>query len=146
MLIALAQRPGLSARQLGVRAGLSSTSGSFNTYLSTGRSNGWLAGGRDRMEATEEGIAAIGSYDPLPEGKALLEYWLRELGQGGTGRILKSLSDIHPNLMTKQELGEATGLSDKSGSFNTYLSKLRTLELIEGSNLVKASDEFFPIK
>jgi len=143
MLIALAQRPGLSARQLGVRAGLSSTSGSFNTYLSKGRTMGWLNGDRNHMEATPDGIAAIGSYEPLPEGMALLEYWLRDLGQGGSGRILKALADVHPNYLTKEELGAATELSEKSGSFNTYLSKLRTLELIEGSNPLKASDEFF---
>jgi len=70
MLIALAQRPGLSARQLGVRAGLSSTSGSFNTYLSKGRSNGWLIGDRNQMEITAEGAAVISGYKPLPEGVA----------------------------------------------------------------------------
>lgn len=38
MMIALAQRPqGLSARQLGVRAGLSSKSGTFTTYLARAR-------------------------------------------------------------------------------------------------------------
>lgn len=34
MMVALAQRPGLNRRQLGVRAGLSSSSGTFQTYLS----------------------------------------------------------------------------------------------------------------
>jgi uncharacterized protein len=143
MLIALAQRPGLSARQLGVRAGLSSRSGSFNTYLSKGRSCGWLIGDRNRMEATTEGIEAIGGYEPLPEGQELLQHWLNELGNGGSGRILKALADVHPHSLTKEELGAATALSENSGSFNTYLSKLRTLELIEGSNPLKASDEFF---
>jgi len=143
MLIALAQRPGLSARQLGVRAGLSSTSGSFNTYLSKGRSCGWLVGDRNRMDVTPEGIASVGNYDPLPEGQELLAYWLQELGGSGAARILRALSDVHPNYMTKEELGAATELSSNSGSFNTYLSKLRTLELIEGSNPIRASDELF---
>jgi len=143
MLIALAQRPGLSARQLGVRAGLSSTSGSFNTYLSKGRTMGWLTGDRNHMEATPDGITAIGSYEPLPEGQELLAHWLNELGNGGAGRILRALADVYPNYRTKEELGQVTELSHNSGSFNTYLSKLRTLELIEGSNPLKASDEFF---
>ena len=143
MLIALAQRPGLSARQLGVRAGLSSTSGSFNTYLSKGRTMGWLTGDRNRMEATPDGIAAIGSYEPLPEGQALQDHWLRELGGSGAARILRALAEAYPNALTKEELGAMTELSANSGSFNTYLSKLRTLELIEGSNPLKASAEFF---
>lgn len=143
MLIALAQRPGLSARQLGVRSGLSSTSGSFNTYLSKARSCGWLQGGRDRMNITLDGIAAVGAYEPLPEGRDLLDHWLRDLGQSGAARILRALAGVHPNYLTKEELGAVTELSSNSGSFNTYLSKLRTLELIEGSNPLKASDELF---
>lgn len=143
MLIALAQRPGLNVRQLGVRSGLSSSSGSFNTYLSKGRSMGWLAGDRNRMEITPDGIAAIGSYQPLPEGQELIQHYINDLGGGGAGRIFKALVDAYPNTLTKDELGSATGLSESSGSFNTYLSKLRTLELITGSNPLKASDEFF---
>src|SRR5205807_2162280 len=52
MMIALAQRPGLSKRQLGVRAGLSSTSGTFGTYLSRLRNNGWIDGSMDGFELT----------------------------------------------------------------------------------------------
>jgi len=73
----------------------------------------------------------------------LLDYWLLQLGSGGAGRILRVLAETYPNEMTKEELGAATGLSDKSGSFNTYLSKLRTLELVGGRNPLKASDELF---
>ena len=34
-------------------------------------------------------------------------------------------------------------LSDRSGTFDSYLSRLRTLELIEGKSDIKVSEEFF---
>jgi hypothetical protein len=143
MMIALAQRPGLSARQLGVRAGLSSSSGTFGTYLGKLRSNAWLDGDRNRMELTRAGITALGPYDPLPTGRDLLAFWLGELGNSGAARILKTLADHYPNALSKADLGERAGISHTSGTFGTYLGKLRTLELIHGSRELTASAELF---
>jgi hypothetical protein len=143
MMIALAQRPGLNRRQLGVRAGLSSRSGSFDTYLSRIRSSGWATGGADGMRLTLEGISALGHYEPLPEGRELLDYWLAQFGNSGAARILKVLSERYPKSMTRAELGEAAVLSDRSGSFDTYLSRLRTLELVVGRGELTASEELF---
>ncbi len=143
MLIALAQRPqGLNAKQLGVRAGLSSRSGTFSTYLGRLRSSGWVEGGREKLTLTREGETALGSYDPLPEGRDLLSYWLGELGESGAGRMLRALAEHGP--MSAEKLGEVAGISPGSGTFSTYLGKLRTLELISGSRSeLKASEELF---
>lgn len=145
ILIALAQRPGLSNRQIGVRAGLSSSSGSFGTYMSKGRSMNWIRDEGERRFITDEGLAALGDYEPLPTGPDLLSHWLGELGNSGAARILQALADAHPNAMTNEEIGAAAEISHTSGSFGTYMSRLRTLELIEslGRGLSKASDELF---
>lgn len=143
MMIALAQRGHLTKRQLGVRAGLSSTSGTFGTYMATLRSNGWIETNGDSSRLTQAGVDALGSYEPLPEGQELYEYWLRDLGSSGAARILQALFEAYPKSLTKEELGEAAQISHASGTFGTYLSKLRTLELIEGRGELKASDEFF---
>lgn len=143
MLIALAQRPqGLTNRQLGLRAGLSSKSGTFSTYVSRGRSEGWIDG-RSPLVITDAGVAALGSYEPLPTGRALLEYWLGQLGQGGAGRMLAALAEAYPESMSNQELAEAADLSAASGTFSTYLSRLRTLELVDGRGSLRASEELF---
>jgi hypothetical protein len=144
MMIALAQRPqGLTNRQLGVRAGLSSKSGTFSTYLSRGRSEGWIEDNGDRRVLTDEGLAALGTYEPLPEGQELLEYWLRELG-GGANRMLSALADAYPEGLANEELGARAEISAKSGTFSTYLSKLRTLELVEDhGHERRASRELF---
>ena len=142
MLIALAQRQqGLSARQLGVRAGLSSSSGSFGTYLAKGRTSGWITGDRSRLVITDSGLTALGEFEPLPTGQGLLQYWLNVLGQSGAARMLEALAAVYPKTMTKEELGAAARLAHGSGSFGTYLSKLRTLELVEGRQEIKVSEE-----
>jgi hypothetical protein len=143
MMVALAQRPGISAKQLGVRAGLSSSSGSFGTYLAKLRSQDWVVGTRERLQLTTEGEAALGEFEPLPTGSALLEYWVQDLG-GGLARMLEALAHRYPGGMTAEELGEAVGMSASSGSFGTYLGRLRSLELITGSRAgLRATEEFF---
>lgn len=144
MLVALAQRPqGLSAKQLGTRAGISSKSGTFDTYLARGRTNGWLEGDRNRLVITEEGIQALGHYEPLPEGPELLEYWLGKLGNSGASRMLRVLAGSEKP-MTAQDLGEQAQISSQSGTFDTYLARLRSLELVVGErNNLCASEELF---
>lgn len=140
MMVALAQCPrGLSAKQIGVRAGLSSSSGTFGTYLGKLRSNGWVDGGRDAITITQPGVQALGSYTPLPTGRELVAYWLAELGQGGIGRMLSALVEAYPRALTKEEVGKLAGVSHTSGTFGTYLGKLRTLELVTGSRELTAS-------
>lgn len=144
MMIALAQRPqGMSAKALGVRAGLSSSSGTFGTYLGKGRAEGWIEGGRDVVRITTGGVAALGEYVPLPEGPELLAYWLGELGQSGAARMLRALAEAYPKGLTKEEVAEAANISASSGTFGTYLGKLRTLELVTGKGELAASEELF---
>lgn len=61
ILVALAQRPGrgLTNRQIGLRAGLSSGSGTFSTYLSRARAAGWIADNGDVRLITEIGLNAL---------------------------------------------------------------------------------------
>ncbi len=145
ILIALAQCPdGLSNKQIGVRAGLSSGSGTFATYLGRARSNGWIVGdGAGRRRITDAGITALGSYDPLPTGSALLDHWLGELGNGGAMRLLRAIAEAYPQGLGRDAAAERAKLSAGSGTFATYLGKLRTLELISGSAQLRASDDLF---
>lgn len=145
MLIALAQRPhGLTNRQLGVRAGVSSKSGTFATYLGKARSNGWVENRGDARIITPAGERALGGFEPLPAGRELLDYWLGELGQSGAARILRVLADAHPDALDNATIGERANISPASGTFATYVGKLRSLELIEGGRgQLRASAEFF---
>lgn len=145
MMIALAQRPGLDKRQLGVRAGMSSSSGTFGTYLGRMRSEGWVNDrGGGCLYITDEGRMALGTYEPLPEGDELRDYWLGQLGDSGAARMLRELCDRFPQTVSADQLGAAVGMSASSGTFGTYLGKLRTLELITGKrDALSASEELF---
>lgn len=143
MMVALAQRPGLNRRQLGVRAGLSSSSGTFQTYLSKMRTSGWTIEENGCYALTDSGLLDLGDYTPLPQGRDLLNHWLGELG-GGAQRMLSVLADTYPGFMTREELGRTADISHTSGTFQTYLSKLKTLELVETrGGEIRASQEFF---
>lgn len=144
MMIALAQRPGgLNRKQLGVRAGLSSKSGTFGTYLSTLRGAGHIVEEGDRITITNDGVRALGNtYDPLPTGTALFSYWAGQLG-GKQAEMLRVIAHYYPQTVSAGEVAEKTNMAE-SGTFGTYLSKLRSLELVTGTrSALKASDELF---
>jgi hypothetical protein len=145
MLVALAQRPqGLTDGQLGVRAGVSSRGGSFRTYKSKARTNGWMESAGPNNRITTAGIAALGDFEPLPEGRALAEYWLGQLGTSGASRMLRVLIDAYPNELSDEEVGTLANVETAGGSFRTYLSRLRTLELVtRGPDGLRASEELF---
>ena len=141
MLIALAQNPdGCERSQLGVLAGMSSRSGTFAGYLSTMRGNGWMLDEGGLMFATEEGVEALGDFDPLPTGDALVEYWQGQLGQGGVRRIFDALIEAGADGLNRDDLAEAAELSARSGTYAGYLSKLRTLKLAAGSDPICISE------
>lgn len=141
ILIALAQRPdGLTNRQIGVRAGLSSSGGTFSTYISRARVEGWIEDAGDVRRITSAGLDALGDFEPLPIGRELANYWLGQLG-GGAARILQVLIDAFPEYLDQAEIGRAAQISPTGGTFSTYLSKLRTLELVVGRGQLSATPE-----
>mgnify|MGYP001590497589 CR=1 FL=1 len=144
ILTALAQYPqkGLSAKQIGIHANVSCTSGTFNTYIGQANREGWIEGGRGGMKITEAGLDALGDFTPLPTGGALLTYWLGAL-EPGAARILQAVADAYPGSISKENAGAAAQLSATSGSFNTYVGKLRRLDLVTGKPEMRASEEFF---
>jgi hypothetical protein len=137
ILVALAQvyPKSLSKRQLGLRAVMSSTSGSFNTYLASLRTQGLIDGTGEAICITAVGIDQVGSFPSLPTGEELLRFWMDFVGSGsGAARILRFLYDYHSHEMSREDLGTAVEMSPTSGSFNTYLSKLTTLQLVTRNN------------
>lgn len=144
MLIALAQRPqGLTKQQLGVRAGLAHSSGTFGTYLGKLRSESWVRNDGGALVITEHGQQALGEYEPLPTGRALYDHWMSQLPDGAA-RMLTTLYTQYPDELSAEALGQASQISHTSGTFGTYLGRLRSLELVEGPrDRLKASGEFF---
>lgn len=143
ILTALAQYPGGRSKvQVAILAGYAHNGGGFNNYLGALRGKGWLEGDRDNLKITDAGIEALGSFEPLPTGQALVEHWHRSLSKAER-LILNALIAVYPDTLGKVELAEQTGYESSGGGFNNALGKLRTLELIHGSHKLKAAGEFF---
>lgn len=145
ILAALVQYPaGRTKRQVALLSGYAITGGGFNNALSRLRTLGLIEAG-ELMRITDAGIGALGSYQPLPTGQALLEHWLNILAKAER-EILTVLAAAYPQALTKEEVAERTEsvYQPEGGGFNNAISRLRTLELIGGGRAaLKASDELF---
>jgi hypothetical protein len=131
---------GKARRALGTLSGYSASGGSFGTYLSRLRGKGYIEGS-DVIRITGSGRQALGEIDELPRGKDLQQYWLNRLGKGEAA-ILRVMLDEYPAVIDRDELGRRAGYEASGGSFGTYLSRLRTKELIDEREL-RASEAFF---
>jgi len=126
--------------QLAILSGYSSKSGGFRNTISAQRTSGHLEGTRDSLSITDAGLAALGEYDPLPTGQALIDHWKAQVGQQHRA-ILDALLAVYPASLTQDEVAEITGYQATSGGFRNSVSKLRTLELIHGGrDALTASD------
>lgn len=132
ILTALAQHPGGRRKsQVALLTGYAVGGGGFNNALSALRSKGWISG-KDLLTISDLGCSALGDWEPLPAaGPALAAHWQAQLPKAER-LILQALVEAHPHPLTKDQVGTATGYASTGGGFNNALSRLRTLELIEG--------------
>lgn len=135
ILTVLAQHPtGCEIGKLALLTGYR-VSGGFKNALAALRSSGGIVGGnQETMRITHDAYARItGSYEPLPEGRALADYWLTHSSFGQCERaVLKALLEC-PDGLGIEELAERTGYQ-VSGGFKNALSSLRTAGVIVGRN------------
>jgi len=93
-------------------------------------------------EELADGLDALGEFEPLPKGQELVNFWGARIGKCGRA-ILEALVEVYSNAITRVEIAALTGYEAGSGSFSNYISKLRTLELINGTKEIKAADCLF---
>jgi hypothetical protein len=63
---------------------------------------------------------------------------------GPLAKILDPIIKNYPDALTHQDAADAAGYSSASGTWSTYLSRLRSLDLIEGRGDLKAQGWLFP--
>ncbi|MEA2677188.1 MAG: hypothetical protein QOJ81_1329 [Chloroflexota bacterium] len=141
VLNALAQYPaGRSKVQAALLSGYSSTSGGFFGALAALRRYGYIEGTSEQLRITDVGRDALGSWDPLPTGRDLLDYWKAKLKPAEAG-VLHVLVSAWPDTMAKTDVAAQAGYSATSGGFFGALAKLRKLDLIEGDGTaLRATD------
>lgn len=145
ILRTLAVYGGMSKVRIALITGMSHTSGTFNTYISSLKTSGFIEVGQDVLQITKAGREKVGPVEKLPTDKRdLLTIWCSHLGaNSGSSRILSELFEMYPHGLTKDQVATRVGLSSASGTFNTYISKLRSLQLIRdmGKGWLIASTE-----
>jgi hypothetical protein len=126
-------------RQLAMQAGYSAGGGGFNNALSQLRGAGIISLGNPvQLLAVPEGFTPPEGFnaEAIPmSGRDMLNALLNRTGKMKLAlaerSILTTLYD-HPDGLDKQTLAQITGYEPGGGGFNNALSKLRTLELVEG--------------
>jgi hypothetical protein len=143
ILTVLAQYPeGRSKVQVAILSGYAPHGGGFNNYLGALRSRALIEGTGDRLAITQTGTETLGSWEPLPTGPALIDYWCARLGKAER-LILQALRECYPDALTKEEVAVKAGYEANGGGFNNALGRLRTLELVQGRGELRASDNLF---
>lgn len=140
ILAVLARFPeGRDKRPVAMLAGYSAKAGHFGNALSDLRRASLIEPGMP-LRITPAGIDALGpDFEPPPEGRELIGYWMGQLGKAER-EILAALLNAYPDGMTKQQLGERTGYSPSAGHFGNALSRLRGLQLIDGRGELRADE------
>lgn len=140
--LAQVRRP-LSAKQVAVRIVKSHKGGYFLRSLGELKSQGYVVGDKASLQITDAGETALGSYEPLPTGPALLQHWVNEKG-GLHADILKVVAANYPGTVPHTEVGALLNKAPDGGYFLRVLGELKTLELITGKkDALRATDEFF---
>lgn len=142
LLTALAQHGRMPKVRLALLTGYSHQGGAFKNPLGAMRGRGLVEYHGDEVDVTSAGLGALGDYEPLPTGRALLDRWLAQL-PGPESKILRALADAYPDPLDVDELASRAGYDPNGGAFKNPLGRLRTLELATRGRPVRASEALF---
>jgi hypothetical protein len=141
ILAVLAQHGRRSTVQVAMLTGYSHKSGGFRNALSSLRTAGYITrDGNGEVDVTGAGFAALGGdYEMLPSGPALLHWWYGQLGKAER-LILAEVVAAWPDPLSVEDIARRTGYSATSGGFRNAMSRLRTLQLAQGTRELRAAD------
>jgi hypothetical protein len=139
-LTAAAQFEGITRSELTVLTGYKRSS--RDAYIQRLREKGYLEVAGDGVAPTAEGLAALGDFEPLPTGSALLAWWRERLPEGER-RCLDVLAAAFPDAIPRTAIDEATGY--QRSSRDAYLQRMKSKRLVEdaGRGMVRSSSALF---
>ena len=129
----------LTESQWAILSRMKRTGGTWQTYKSRLRSRGLIAQDGREWSVTPEGLAAAGVVQRQPQTPAELRgMWKGALGSAG--RLIDVLLDAGGQL-GRDELASRAGLTSNAGTFGTYLSRLRSNDLVSvAGGVVRIAD------
>jgi hypothetical protein len=132
---------GRTAVQIAILTGYAVNGGGFRNALGSLNSKGFITRGEWNI-ITDAGLEVLGPFEPLPTGRALLDFWIGQLSKAES-LSLRAIADAYPRRISVDDVAAAAGYEAKGGGFRNALGKLRTLQLIEGRGELRASDALF---
>lgn len=131
VLRAIAQyEEGVERDQLSILSGYKRST--RDAYIQRLRNRGYVQDNGRTINATQEGIEALGpSFEPLPVGADLQNYWLHKLPEGER-KIFEILLQYPESSVEREYLTEQTGY--KRSTRDAYLQRLISRKIVEQSN------------
>lgn len=132
---------GMTEAQWATAAGYKRTGGTWQAYRSRLRGAGLIESRSGLWFATEEGAHAVGDVElpPLP-GPELARWWAAKIH--GTPKLVEALIEAWPHALSKDELAERIDMTASGGTFQAYISRLRSPGLIvQDGGGIRLSDE-----
>lgn len=142
LLTVLAQHPnGLSKTAAVIYAGYS-PNGHVSSAWGRFNAEGWTQRTADGLRISESGLAALGSWEPLPTGAGLREMWLAKLDKHEAA-LLRVLFSLYPDGASKSEVVSQAGYSP-NGHISSAWGKFNQLGwIVRTANGVRAADMWF---
>jgi hypothetical protein len=118
------------------------TGGTWQTYVSRLRTSGYIDETGGLVSLTATGLKAAGKVD-LPAPGSVVHQWKEALGSGPS-KMIDVLLNAHPSAMDRANLADKVGMVATGGTFQTYLSRLKSNGLVEiAGRKVTASQTLF---
>lgn len=135
----------LTRAQLATLAGMRVSGGTYGTYLSTLRREGYVEEREHLLEITTAGLAAVGVQPgAAPTTASEVRHRWRAALKAGAARMFDELVAAYPRGLTRTELAGRVDMEPSGGTFGTYLSTLRRngLVVVDG-DLVTCTEILF---
>lgn len=143
IMIALAQNPqGLTPRKLGIVSGVKEGGSTWRAAMAQLRKDQHLFRDDSIIELNREGQIALGDYEPLPTGEALLDYWRSQFSSTRLA-VFNAILRGRGRPVDASEVAAAAGVELGGSTWRAHMAHLRGLELVSGSDQLTASEDLF---
>ena len=131
---------GVERNQLSILTGYKRST--RDAYVLRLKNKGFIQDRGDKILATTEGISALGSFERLPEGPELQDYWRGKLPQGEK-KIFEFLLPHKTNPVDRESITDATGY--QRSTRDAYIMRMGAKKLVEqaGPGQVKLASFLF---
>jgi hypothetical protein len=125
ILTAVVQYPGLDRTRLTVLTGYKKSS--RDAYIQRLVNRDYVTANRE-VYPTKAGVAALGpTFEPLPTGPALIDFWRKKL-PAGERQIFDYLLSVAGSTVAREVIREATG--KKKSSTDAYLQRMKARGIV----------------